>query len=169
MLLSEIGITPLVANENDLKSSYSYFTFAGFAFEPRYNLVSFTDKASISVSAPLTARLMISDEIGDGGTATLGIGGFADYNVGNNSTYNNIDKTGFSFGIGIDFDKGIRANLKTMVSPKVRIGINSIINSITGKKVLAMVKLGIPQPYKNRDNEQVLANLNIGISFAFTY
>jgi hypothetical protein len=169
MLLSEIGKTPLVADQNDVKQSYTYFTFAGFVVEPRYNVVSYADKASISFSVPLTARVMISDEIGDGGAGVFGIGLFGDYNIGNNATYNNIEKTGFSFGLGLDIDKSIPADIKTMISPKVRIGINSVINSVNNQKVLVMIKLGIPQPYETSDGEQSLANLNFGASLAFRY
>ncbi|MBI1307495.1 MAG: hypothetical protein GC181_12910 [Bacteroidetes bacterium] len=108
------GVTPkfnvnYVSSDGQFKESFpanvAIISLVGMGFEPRINLINFRDKASISFSVPADAHLAISvsnpdDEVSTGFFAAS-IGFFTDFNMGNHATYNNIDRKGYSVGIGL--------------------------------------------------------------------
>jgi hypothetical protein len=75
-----------------------YVTLASVTYEPRYNLVNYSDFFSVSANLPLSALFCIY-------TRHEGVGGLRamptiDLNFFNHATFNNINKFGFTLGGG---------------------------------------------------------------------
>jgi hypothetical protein len=86
------------------KSSVSVISIGSVGYEMRYNLYSYSDKASISLSIPFDASLGLAISTPNDGVNTgffaLSSGVMLDFNTGYHSTYNNIDDKGLTIGMG---------------------------------------------------------------------
>jgi hypothetical protein len=165
--LSEFGNSPLGEFEAGRKMSYTYLAVFGYTLEPRWNLKNFRDKASVSLNIPFKARLLAEvQEVNLIGA--FGGGAYLVYNKGFDATYNNIDKRGYSFGIGLDLEHWIfltdegKAWLK---SPSLRFGYNSIINSYNNQNLKTVYKIGIPSRYEDESGVKQWSNMFFGLEF----
>ncbi len=94
---------------SEFESTANVISLGGVAYEPRVNLFNFRDRASISLSIPfdLVGGIVVShpNDLVASGIGAASIGFFIDANIGNHSTYNNIEMNGSSFGIGYRLHK----------------------------------------------------------------
>lgn len=78
--------------------SYRSINLFSFTYEPRINLVNIRDYASVSVATPVELALGTYEP--SGGGFTLVLPAFVDFNLGDHSTYNNINSLGLHAGVG---------------------------------------------------------------------
>ena len=145
------------------KTHFTYFNFLGLVYEPRFNLISFSDRASISLSVPLSGKVNV--DLDDDNIFVIGgLGGYADFNIGNRATFNNIDANGYALGVGMDIDKYFNGDVDGMVySPAARLKIMSLINSVYDYYFGMMLKAGIPVVYDDASGGTSVGNKYFGI------
>lgn len=153
----------------------------GFGYDPRVNLLNLSDKASISLSVPMDLSLGLSITTPDDGVNTGffagALGFFVDANVGNHSTFNNIDRKGYAVGIGYRLYKapliGISDGMYKF--PRIATGVslrfkykNDFRN---GVNKLYYIETGIPQQFEYKYGIKKYANLfvNAGIGWTLNY
>jgi hypothetical protein len=142
-VLNEVGRTPMFQTtyfeddpdrENQEVDTYSdYISFFRLAYEPKLIVKQFEDRASISVSVPVSVGLNIADRINDELFLTSRVGFFVDGNIGDLSTYNNIKRRGASFGVGVNgviplVDGGDVNNTMMLIAPHFRLGYVKTFN-----------------------------------------
>lgn len=147
-----------------------FITMMQGGFEAKKRIKTFTDKASISVAAPLGFRLDSEIQTGTALVPSLTTGLFADANFFKGSTYNNISKNGFSVGAGVrvikPFDVKDLDSPFIFMSPTVRIGFMKSRNLRNNANIAFGLDIGIPWRVEGvgADGTRPLANNNFGIN-----
>jgi len=127
----------------------------GMSYEPRVNLVDFSDKASFSISTPMDFNLSLAystpNDLVSTGFFSASAGLFGDFNVGNHSTYNNISRKGFTISVGMRFHKapffripeGEYKFSKISAGPALRVMFKDDMRN--GKNRILYFEMGVPK------------------------
>ncbi len=153
------------------KYSVFWISIMSIGYEPRLNLKNFDDKASFSISIPFDLSLGLSESSDDDintGFLAASSGFFIDGNIGNHSTYNNIDKNGLSVGIGMRVTKAPLIGLGRITKssnykfdrfafgPSIRFIFNK--DKSNGRNLGYYIETGIPKRIEGLEN---LTNLYV--------
>jgi hypothetical protein len=152
------------------KDNFFFTTFIGFTYEPRFNVINFEDRASISVGLPLTGRVLIdiSENTGDLPLITGSVGIYGDFNMGHKSTFNNIAGNGYALGLGVDIERFFTGEVESMmISPMARFKVISLINSVYDYYFAVLIKAGIPTSFDAFDGTTKVGNQNFGVQLIF--
>ncbi len=163
------------------KSAVTMVSIVNIGYNARFNIKDFDDKASIALTAPVDLSLGLGisypNDYVNTGFLTLASGLFIDFNYGYHSTYNNIDKSGFTVGLGMRVFKtplfGISEDQDTKFQrlsfgPAVRAELK--FDDANDLNRAYYLELGIPSRF-DYEGEKYLSNtyVNFGISKILNY
>ncbi len=168
-VLSEFGASGKFTNDAGQKDFAEYFVFLGASYETRYNITNYSDRASVSVGAPISVDAVILDDL----WLSTAIAPCLDFNYGRKSTFNNIRRSGFSIGTGYEFRRIFQVDYpKWMSGMVVRLGFNALVNSVTDSEYHFLIKVGVPKKFGVGENYPVknynYSNLSFSINYVFT-